>query len=366
VFTNIVREGNEPDLQLKVVDVIMASCAAPTFLPPVKPAGGQRHYVDGGLWANTPSLLAVMQLHAYRDVPLADIRVVKVGNGKFPEGAIGEEFSKLRPYGPKTILALFEMMFATQDSAGDDFLQKLLGRGHTFELDTQLTKKIDLDDAETAIRHLPALAEDIARNHYGVLESFLGLKSSFQPLDSYFDGRNRDIIRELTFGHGGDSKGTAVAATPLASVTSDGPTLRVQRLQKDYRWIITIRKYKHTASAPTDSEIPGDASIALKGEYVRFIRVLFRARVQGEAHAVAVRLRKPNDEWLKSGPQEKEYAVREIHISCTEWGLEESILGPIRADQPCIVTLELGRGPVGDRSLLFIKDLEIHEVRRDQ
>lgn len=363
VFTNLSRKDNEPDQQLKVVDVIMATCAAPTFLPPV-PAGGQRDYVDGGLWANTPSLLAVMQAHAHAGIELSDIRVVKVGNGKFPEGSIGDDFRQLRPYGPGTIRALFEMMFATQDSAGNDFLQKLIGDDHMFELDVQLREKLELDDARSAVRLLPGLAEEIARNQYGKLEAFLGLKSSYRVVDSYFDGRNRDIVHELTFGHGGDSEGTALATTPLASVTSDGSTLRVQRLEKDYRWLIGIRKYKNTASASTDSAIPADASIEVKGEYVRFIRVRFRAQVQRGAHTIAVRLRKPNGDWLKSGPQEQDQAVREMRISSAEWGMEESILGPIRADQPCKVTLEIGGGPIGDRNLLLIRDLEIHELRK--
>src|SRR5262249_27757428 len=68
VFTNLDRKRNDPDHQLKVVDVVMASCAAPTFLPPVKPSGGQRDYVDGGLWANTPSLLSVMQAHTHAGI----------------------------------------------------------------------------------------------------------------------------------------------------------------------------------------------------------------------------------------------------------------------------------------------------------
>src|SRR5712691_6537192 len=43
------------DKALSVVDVVLASCAAPTYFTPVKPAGEERTYLDGGLWANSPS-----------------------------------------------------------------------------------------------------------------------------------------------------------------------------------------------------------------------------------------------------------------------------------------------------------------------
>jgi hypothetical protein len=77
---------------------------------------------------------------------------------------------------------------------------------------------------------------------------------------------------------------------------------------------------------------------------------------------VHVRLRKPNHDWLKVSSTEQD-AVREMRIASTEWTQEESVLGPIRADQSCIVSLELGKASVGEKNSLFIRDLEIHELR---
>jgi predicted acylesterase/phospholipase RssA len=363
VFTTLDRKPSEPDKELTVVDVIMASCAAPTFFPPVRPIGSERDYVDGGLWANTPSVLAVMQAHAYVGEQFSNMRVVKLGNGKFPEGTIGEEFKTVRPYSPSTILALFDMMFATQDSAADDYLKKLVGPQNSYEIDVQLPRAISLDDAQTAITILPALAEDIARNQFNDLESFLGVKQSFSVVATYFDGINRSILSDLSFGHGDDSKATPLATTDLVKIENEGTVLRIERLHRDYRWLISIRNYQNTASAPANTCIPADSSVALQEEYIRFIRVRFRARVLKLPQVVTVRLRKPNHNWLKSGVSEDKDATRDARITSPDWSLEEFLLGPIRAGQPCIVGLEIGAGPTGKSNQLLIKDLEIHELR---
>ena len=64
---------------LRVVDAVMASCAAPTFFDP--------HVVDdylmadGGLWANDPSLAATLEAKQYFGADLEDVRVLSIGTG---------------------------------------------------------------------------------------------------------------------------------------------------------------------------------------------------------------------------------------------------------------------------------------------
>lgn len=173
VFTNFERKDRELDLDLSVVDVIMASCAAPTFFAPVRPTGGERSYVDGGIWANSPSLMAVVWAYTYAQAPLRDIRLVSIGNGKFPEGAIADEFSRLRPVSREMISSLFDMMFATQNDMAEAVLEKLIDRLNMLQLDTELKEIISLDDAGLALRVLPAEAEGVARNRFNELKRFL-------------------------------------------------------------------------------------------------------------------------------------------------------------------------------------------------
>jgi uncharacterized protein len=85
VFSDIA-ELSVVDRSLSAVDVALASSAAPTYFSPVKPTSQERTYVDGGVWANSPSLLALLVAHHYLGIPFSDIRLLSVGTGYFPEG----------------------------------------------------------------------------------------------------------------------------------------------------------------------------------------------------------------------------------------------------------------------------------------
>lgn len=65
------------DWKETMVDVAMATTAAPTFLP----ASSLRnsHLVDGGVWANNPALVATTEARSLLDVPLEDIRILSLG-----------------------------------------------------------------------------------------------------------------------------------------------------------------------------------------------------------------------------------------------------------------------------------------------
>src|SRR5262249_3258965 len=135
------------DSSLSVVDVLMASCAAPTFFAPAQPLGEERTYVDGGMAANTPSLLAIMQAHHSAGFQFKDMRLLSIGNGEFPAGAIAVEFSKRRAINPRLILSMLDMMFSTQRHTTEEAVDTLIGRRHALLINVQLEKFLRLDDA---------------------------------------------------------------------------------------------------------------------------------------------------------------------------------------------------------------------------
>jgi patatin-like phospholipase/acyl hydrolase len=65
------------DWKISMVDVAMATTAAPTFFPAAA-VDGQR-LIDGGVWANNPSVVAIGEAVSMLDVPLRSIRVLNVG-----------------------------------------------------------------------------------------------------------------------------------------------------------------------------------------------------------------------------------------------------------------------------------------------
>ena len=64
-----------------VSDAVLASCSAPTYFDP-HIINDTYQLVDGGLWANNPSLVAAIDAHYRLKVPLEDIRVLSIGTGK--------------------------------------------------------------------------------------------------------------------------------------------------------------------------------------------------------------------------------------------------------------------------------------------
>lgn len=70
--TRLTRDHTE-----LMVDVAMATTAAPTYLPAARLRN--KRLVDGGLWANNPALVAVAEATSMLDVPLDRIRLLSMG-----------------------------------------------------------------------------------------------------------------------------------------------------------------------------------------------------------------------------------------------------------------------------------------------
>jgi hypothetical protein len=155
------------------------------FFPPFRPRGQtktgririeQRTYVDGGIWANNPVLLAIIQAHRNWGVPFNDMRVVSIGNGELPSGTVAVDFNKMRR--AMMLNPVMDMMFSTQSELADATVANLLG---DFEMAGQRIlrikapqdKVIELDDVRAAIQKLKPLAEQEARNGFGTFASFI-------------------------------------------------------------------------------------------------------------------------------------------------------------------------------------------------
>jgi uncharacterized protein len=65
------------DWRMSMVDVGLATSAAPTYLPAADVDG--LRLVDGCLWAPNPSVLGIAEALSMLDVPLANIRVLNIG-----------------------------------------------------------------------------------------------------------------------------------------------------------------------------------------------------------------------------------------------------------------------------------------------
>lgn len=65
------------DFRVPIVDVALATAAAPTFLPAHHLDG--TNLVDGGVWANNPTMVAVTEAGGELGLPLSCVRVLSLG-----------------------------------------------------------------------------------------------------------------------------------------------------------------------------------------------------------------------------------------------------------------------------------------------
>ncbi len=163
--------GAETDISL--VDAALATAAAPTYFSAVKPEGKEQSYVDGGVWANSPSLIGYFTAVRKLKIPEQRIKILHLGTGTTPTGIPRPAYDRLRPLGMSTIRTILELVFACQVDGIEYQLMSAMERGQYFSINPQLQQSIALDDASTALRDLPALAETTFQQHSHALKDFL-------------------------------------------------------------------------------------------------------------------------------------------------------------------------------------------------
>ena len=78
IFSNVPPLGLDADVRL--IDALIASTAAPGYFPPFQLANGT--LLDGGLVANAPDLVAILEAVAKRRAKLEDCCVISIGTAK--------------------------------------------------------------------------------------------------------------------------------------------------------------------------------------------------------------------------------------------------------------------------------------------
>lgn len=130
------------DLDAKVLDTVLASTAAPTFFP------SYNGYIDGGVFANNPSMCAFTQLlkKGNRDVSLwlKDVRMISIGSGDKPM-RIKQKKVKwgLGKWGGK----LVDIMFDGTEEIADYQCAALLGEKSYRRIQLDIPYAFEMDDA---------------------------------------------------------------------------------------------------------------------------------------------------------------------------------------------------------------------------
>ncbi|PLR91156.1 CBASS cGAMP-activated phospholipase [Bacillus sp. T33-2] len=73
--------GHPGDLTIHLWDAVLSSCSAPIYFPP-NILKNQCLTIDGGLWANNPSLVCITEaVHQFK-AALGDTKILSIGTGK--------------------------------------------------------------------------------------------------------------------------------------------------------------------------------------------------------------------------------------------------------------------------------------------
>ncbi len=121
----------ERDYRERAVDVALATAAAPTFFPTHRSAAGVP-LVDGGMWANNPTGLAVVEAIGVLDWDRSDMRVLSLGCTQEPLDAraairrgLGWSY-----WAWKSV----EVFMAAQSSASQGTAKILVGEGNIMRI----------------------------------------------------------------------------------------------------------------------------------------------------------------------------------------------------------------------------------------
>jgi patatin-like phospholipase/acyl hydrolase len=132
------------DWKIPMVDVALATTAAPTFLPAARVDG--HRLVDGGTWANNPSVVAITEAVSVLGVPLKAIRVLNVGT----TDEVANHPKKLDNGGLATWARHATQLVLTASSRGaQGIAEHLVGRDRYSRFDAQVPAGLyRLDDAD--------------------------------------------------------------------------------------------------------------------------------------------------------------------------------------------------------------------------
>lgn len=161
----IFKTPHHPDFVKDAIQpmttVAMATAAAPTFFQPL-PAGGYR-FVDGGIWANNPIMVGVVDAMTAFDIDRHRIRVLSLGCGdeRYKVSDAMMRWGGLFSW--RTVID-GAIAFQSQNALGQAKL--LLGAERLMRLvPDSVSPPISLDDYDRASLHLPSAALSTVEKH---------------------------------------------------------------------------------------------------------------------------------------------------------------------------------------------------------
>lgn len=164
------------DAKEYMTKVAMATAAAPTFFQPFRDSG--YIFLDGGLWANDPIMVALVDSLSCFSIGRGQVRILSIGCGNRPYIVDKKKYGG----GMWAWRKILESAMHLQSSNARGQAGLLIGRDRITRVDPgPLAEEIELDDWTEAVAKLPRIAE----KSVGMFGSDLSDSILAEPVDKY-------------------------------------------------------------------------------------------------------------------------------------------------------------------------------------
>lgn len=171
------KDGFEP-----MTKVAAATAAAPTFFQPLQDGGYT--FVDGGVWANNPVMIALVDVLSCFDVPRENVRILSLGCGDDPYVVNSPKIVRGGSLAWRDIIYA-AMRLQSLNALGQGGL--LIGTDRIIRADAPASEeKIRMDDWTRAVAELPEAAE-AALDELGDGIAGMFLKEAAEPYEPLID-----------------------------------------------------------------------------------------------------------------------------------------------------------------------------------
>ncbi len=180
----IFKTPHHPDYRLdrheSTVKVAAATAAAPTYYAPMEDRGYR--FIDGGVWANNPVMIALVDALSCFDVPRERVRILSLGCGNRPY-TVGKVKAKMGG-----AFAWYDIMYGAMRLQSHNAIGQaglLVSRDGIIRVDAPAdAHRIALDDWSRAVTTLPHAAEESLEKYGSQVESgFLqGPAADYRPV----------------------------------------------------------------------------------------------------------------------------------------------------------------------------------------
>ena len=134
------------DAKVMVKDAVLASCSAPIFFDPQKV--DDYMLSDGGLWANNPALIGLVEATGKLNVPIREVKMLSIGTGigrKYYDPARAEKQWGLINWNP---IKLVSVILNLQSVASQNMVQLMLPKERYLRINFETDQSLAMDDPQ--------------------------------------------------------------------------------------------------------------------------------------------------------------------------------------------------------------------------